>query len=80
MVAGALGANGAHALKRVALDLSTANGPVLSPLQHMEENRAKDKKNRPGSATQGSVQVRINPYLSTVPRVKIKKKMTNFIL
>lgn len=56
MVAGVLGANGAHALKSVALDLNTADGPVLSPLQHMEENLARDKISRPGSVTRGPVQ------------------------
>lgn len=56
MVAGVLGANGAHALKSVALDLNTADGPVLSPLQHMEEKLVRDKISRPGSVTQGPVQ------------------------
>ena len=46
MVAGVHGVNGAHALKRVALDHSTAHDPVLGPLQHMEENDARDKLNR----------------------------------
>lgn len=46
MVAGVHGVTGAHALKRVALDHSTANDPVLGPLRHMEENHARDKLNR----------------------------------
>ena len=46
MVAGVHGVTGAHALKRVALDHSTANDPVLGPLRHMEENHARDKRNR----------------------------------
>ena len=46
MVAGVHGVTGAHALKRVALDHSTARDPVLSPLQHMEENHARDKLSR----------------------------------
>lgn len=46
MVAGVHGVTGAHALKRVALDHSTANDPVLGPLRHMEENYARDKLNR----------------------------------
>lgn len=46
MVAGVHGVTGAHALKHVALDHSTADDPVLGPLQHMEENYARDKLNR----------------------------------
>lgn len=51
MVAGVHGVTGAHALKRVTLDHSTAHDPVLGPLRHMEENRARDKLNRQELAT-----------------------------
>ena len=57
MVAGVHGVTGAHALKRVVLDHSTAHDPVLSPLHHMEENHARDKLNRQEPVTRSFVLV-----------------------
>ena len=57
MVAGVHGVTGAHALKHVALDHSTAHDPVLSPLQDMEENHARDKLNRQELVTRSFVLV-----------------------
>ena len=51
------GANGAHALKRVALDHSTAIVPVPTPLQHTEGNSVPEREQRRGTATQNNAQV-----------------------
>ena len=62
MVAGVHGVTGAHALKRVALDHSTANDPVLGPLRHMEENHARDKLNRQELVTRSFAPVCVINY------------------
>lgn len=56
-VDGVHGANGAHALKRVALDHSTAIVPVPTPLQHTEGNSVPEREQRRGTATQNNAQV-----------------------
>lgn len=57
MVVGVHGANGAHALKRVALGHSTAVGPVPIQVLHMEGTIALDNKKRRESATPILVQL-----------------------
>ena len=74
MVAGVHGVAGAHALKRVALDHSTANDPVLGPLRHMEENHARDKINRQELVTRSFalVCVMVCTHRNTVTNTGVK--------
>ena len=51
MAAGVLGVNGAHALRRVALGRSTAQGPVPGLARHMVVEDALGLTDRPGNAT-----------------------------
>jgi len=75
MVAGVHGVTGAHALKRVAQDHSTAHDPVLGPLQHMEENHARDKLNRQELVTRSFAPVCVmvsNNLRNTVTNTGVK--------
>lgn len=56
---GVHGEIGAHALKRVALEHSTAVGPVRIQGLRMEGNSALEKIRRPGTVTQILAQVRM---------------------
>ena len=56
---GAHGENGAHALKRVALEHSTAVGPARIQGLRMEGDSALEKTRRPGTVTQILAQVRM---------------------
>lgn len=57
MVVGVRGANGTHALKRVALDHNTAVGSAITQLQHTEGNIVQERVKRPGTATRIPAQV-----------------------
>lgn len=56
---GAHGENGAHALRRVALEHSTAVGPARIQGLRMEGDSALEKTRRPGTVTQILAQVRM---------------------
>lgn len=56
---GAHGENGAHALRRVALEHSTAVGPARIQGLCMEGDSALEKTRRPGTVTQILAQVRM---------------------
>ena len=66
MVVGAAGANGAHALKRVALENSIAVGTATNQHQRMEENTVLVKIKSQGTAIQILAQVRMLRSVMTV--------------
>lgn len=61
MVVGAHGANGAHALKRVALENNIAVATATSQDQRMEEKTVLVKRRSQGTAIQILVQVSLLP-------------------
>ena len=56
-VAGVLGVNGMHALKRVATVHSTAVASAINQVQHMEESNVQGQPKRHENVTLRSVQV-----------------------
>lgn len=50
MVVGIHGPNGAHALKRVALEHNTANATAINQDQHMAASTVLDRAERPRNA------------------------------
>ena len=66
MVVGAAGENGAHALKRVALENNIVVGTVTNQHQRMEENTVLVKIKSQGTAIQILAQVSILRSVKTV--------------
>lgn len=56
-MAGVLGVNGTHALKRVAPVLSIAVASAISQVQHMGASNVLGQPKRPGNVTPRPVQV-----------------------
>jgi len=66
MAAGARGANGAHVLKRVALENNIAVGTATNQLQRMEEKTVLVKIKSQGTAIQIRAQVSMLCSVKTV--------------
>ena len=65
MAVGVPGADGAHALKRVALEHNTAVGTAINRNQHTEERNALDKVEIRGNAVPVHAQVDLIPVSGT---------------
>ena len=73
MAVGALGANGAHALKRVALENSIAVGTATNQHQRMEENTVLVNIKSQGTAIQTLAQVSIFRSVKPFPLGEAKR-------
>ena len=73
MAVGALGANGAHALKRVALEDSIAVGTATNQHQRMEENTVLVNTKSQGTAIQTLAQVSMLRSVKQFPLCEAKR-------